>query len=256
MESMNKDETTEKKEENDTVAETKIYDNINADWYQQLWSNRKSAVDLYFLKLKERESNLIQELSASICIQKYFRMFQSRSKFNVLNNAAIQIQRIFRGYMAKNYVKYEVRIKYKLHQQQLFYDQMATLIQKCYRGHLSRKNILNFYARKNYIKQLTIKSNNLLQELRDQYEQNIETQKRMEEIKKAEQFDKLIGNLHHLVSTKATHGVFRSPFGREFSATAYGISVEQHIQQKFHHQFESQYYSHSKYRRKKKQLTQ
>eukprot|EP01083_Nonionella_stella_P069102 184047_1 len=229
--------------------EAKPYENINVDWYNKLWTDRNRVTDLYFIKLKECESNRVKELNASICIQKYFRMFQLRTRFHLLNHSATQIQRIYKGYQARNYVEFEVKVQHKLQQQKLLYDRMATLIQKTFRGYISRKDKSDFYARKRYIQQLTIKSNELLQELRDQYDRNIETQKRMEELKKAEKFDQLIGNLHHLVSTKQIRGVFKSPFGREFSATAYGISVEQHIKQKFHHQFESQYYSNpQKYR--------
>ena len=133
-------------------------------------------------------------------------------------------------------------MKQKLEEERLFYDRMAILIQKVFRGYLSRKYSLDFYARKKYINDITMRSNKLLSELREQNCKNLETQKRMKEMKKAEKFDKLIGNLHHLLSTKRIKGVFKSPFGNEFSATAYGISVEQHIKQKFHQQFESQYY--------------
>lgn len=237
-----KEKTEEDQEKVDKDGIPEIYHKINADWYSELWNDRKSVIDLYFDKLRQCESNRLIELNASISIQNYFRMHQLRKRFHLLNHSATEIQRIFRGYQARNYVKYEVRIKHKIKEQQLFYDQMAILIQKVFRGYFSRKYFLNFYARKQYIQQITHKSNKLLNELRDQYEKNMETQKRMEEMQKAEKFDKLIGNLHHLLSTKRIKGIFKSPFGNEFSATAYGISMEKHIQQKFHQQFESKYY--------------
>ena len=215
----------------------------NADWYGELWNSRNDVVDLYFEKLKERETNRVPELNAAVSIQSYFRMFGARTRFHVLNASATQIQRIYRGYNARNYVQFDVRFRHRLAQQKLFYDRMATLIQKCFRGHCSRKSRLDFYARKRYIEGVTLKGDQLLADLQDQYENNMESQRRMDEEKKAKKFDHLIGNLHHLLSTKRIKGIFKSPFGHEFSATAYGISVEEHIQQKFHQQFQTRYYA-------------
>ena len=220
--------------------------NINVDWYNQLYSQRHSVETLYFEQLRECESNRLTELNASISIQKYFRMHQLRSKHHLLNHSAIQIQRIYRGYTARNYVQFEIKPKYKQSQQRLLYDRMATLIQKCFRGYSSRKNKLNFYARKHYIHQITIRSNNLLHELRRESDKSIQTKMQLKAMKKAQKFDQMIGSLHHLLSTKRIRGIFNSPFGHQFSAKAHGISIEQHIQQKFHHQFESNYYQQSR----------
>lgn len=220
-----------------------VADAMKADWLGELQSSRSSVVDLYFAKLKECEAQRLPELNAAVCAQSYFRMFRLRGRFHVLNHSATQIQRIFRGYTARNLVKFEIRIARKQAQQKLFYERMATLIQKCFRGFISRKRKLNFYARKRYIASITVTSENLLREMHTQYEHNLATQRRMAQSRKADEFERLIGNLHHLLSTKRTNGIFKSPFGAECSATAYGISIEQHIKQKFHERFEREYYA-------------
>ena len=73
-------------------------------------------------------------------------MFRLRAHFHTVNAAATQIQRIFRGFVARNFVTFEVRIAEKERAQKLFYDRMATLIQKCFRGFRSRKHSLNSYV--------------------------------------------------------------------------------------------------------------
>lgn len=54
-----------------------------------------------------------------------------------------------------------------------------------------------------------------------------------EEEAAAEEFDKVTGSLHHLLSTSVRPGIFRSPYGEAYSATAFDIPVEKHIEDSF-----------------------
>lgn len=105
----------------------------------------------------------------------------------------------------------------------------ALLVQKYFRGFYSRRYYHDFFARKAYIQSVVVKSNALREKLAAQLEQ----QRREEEEKKAaenhEEFKKVTQNLHHLVSTTAVPGIYKSPYMQSQIPTAFGIPIEEHL---------------------------
>lgn len=117
------------------------------------------------IKLQEQLSNVIDEiydyhryaderraieLRAVIRIQSWYRGIRLRYYLKYLNNAAIVIQKSWRGYVSR--VHYRVHLQERVAQMKLdYYNMMATRIQRTWRGYYSRKNVFDYYKRKDYL---------------------------------------------------------------------------------------------------------
>ena len=96
-----------------------------------------------------------------------------------------------------------------------FFSQMATTIQKYYRGFYDRKYKHDFYARKQYLLNVVKKNEEVMQELnQNQLRAEMEESKRKEDVARLE-MSKVAANVHHLVSTRAIPGIYNSPFVRD-----------------------------------------
>eukprot|EP00455_Lapot_gusevi_P048751 TRINITY_DN6799_c0_g1_i3.p1 TRINITY_DN6799_c0_g1~~TRINITY_DN6799_c0_g1_i3.p1 ORF type:complete len:293 (+),score=57.43 TRINITY_DN6799_c0_g1_i3:95-973(+) len=197
-----------------------------------LWDNRQSTIKKYFALLRETEANRATEIKAATDIQRVFRGYRTRQLLNYLHYCATQIRRIWLGYRARCYfvaLKAKAARESKSH----LFHYMASIIQKRWRGYHSRKYHQNFYARKKWIMAVIGKAEEVRKQVQLQYEHQCKQHAEKEEEEVAEAFERVTESLHHLISTKATPGVFASPFGPQFQATAFQIPIEDHIKQQF-----------------------
>ncbi|XP_047219642.1 spermatogenesis-associated protein 17 [Girardinichthys multiradiatus] len=165
----------------------------------------------YFYRNRQAEENRQKENQAAVRIQSWFRACKVRAYLSHLHKKAIILQKTWRGFAARAYVRQMVKAAY-FTMKMNFYNEMAVRIQRRWRGYYVRKYIHNFYARKNYLEQFLTKDELMRKEL-DEIE---EAQKREKEYQAAvkEQKTKIYQahQLHHLLSTKQCPGVFNSPF--------------------------------------------
>jgi len=182
----------------------------------------------YFLATNEASENLAKELHACITIQKSFRGFVVRKYLRLLGEAATEIQRLFRGFKGRKI--YHLRIEERDFKLQLMrYDCCAVLIQKRWKGYFSRRYVSDYYSRKAYLKKVQDEAKQFRVEQDEEMTRRKLEAKEKYETERLEEFEDATTNLHHLLSTSNRPGVFKSPFGNEFSATAYGICVEDHL---------------------------
>lgn len=178
--------------------------------FQKLWERRISEVyDAYFASAREAEAARPREYEACVRIQAFYRGYASRKLLHKERDAAKNIQRVFRGYMAR--LEYEQRLKAKEKRERMaFFDRNATVIQKMWRGYYSRKNIHSYYRRKAYIMGVVQKGEELLVR-RKQHQEVLEEELKQEKSAIVEaKFKEEAARNHHMVSTKAIHGVFYS----------------------------------------------
>jgi len=163
------------------------------------------------VKSQEAEKNRIKEYEAAVKIQSWVRGLHSRRHLRDLHQCSIKIQKHWRGYLARSYLR-----KYLNSVEEMmlfgFYNAMATRIQRIWRGFYIRKYKHDFYSRKKYYEALEVQNQIVkfeIDEWCNQCDFNNEKQRVSSEEK-----DMLIKarSQHYLLSTHQIRGIYNSPF--------------------------------------------
>lgn len=170
------------------------------------------------------------EMEAIINIQRTWRGFNARKYVAMLHFRATEIKRVWRGYKGREAARW-VKHQSLTDAERAYYDQMATQIQKVYRGRLSRQQKQDFYRRKQYVDHVTAQSAKLTAANEANVAKLKEYLQTEAEEQKGKEFVAITQDLHHLVGTSHIPGVFNSRYGEQFSTTAYGIPLESHIRE-------------------------
>lgn len=168
--------------------------------YEQIYENYRIA-DQY----REIEYN------AAVKIQSWYRLLRVKAYMKHVTNAAVIIQKTFRGHLGRKSFRKTVEMKVK-EMRQNYFDRMATLCQKTWRGYFSRKYIFNYYKRKAYLQAIQHKNEAVLNELKE-YKEYMDRQ--AEEKKNYEKYQRLEEKAkreHYLISTRQISGVYNSPY--------------------------------------------
>lgn len=132
-----------------------------------------------------------------------------QSKFRILKESAIKIEKVWRGYSKGRKVFQEMKKQKETKMRFAFYHFAAALIQKMWKGHFYRKKYLNFAERNSFLGEVE-QQNQFVEEMLKIYEEKQKERLKKEvEEKTAKKLDALAKNMHHLVSTKAIKGVFQ-----------------------------------------------
>jgi len=192
----------------------------------------QGVTDHYFEKLRDAESNRVNERSACVKIQRAYRRHTQRKYDNFMGRQATDIQRVFRGWRGRKRHKDAVRTR-QLQRDQQFFAAMAVLIQKCVRGWLSRRNRQDCRARRKYLDTASQRGTELQQHLHAKAMEQTQRTQAVQDTKLEKEFNGLAASMHHLLGTKTVPGVFGSPFGPEFHRTAFQLPMEEHIKDAF-----------------------
>ncbi|XP_055085951.1 spermatogenesis-associated protein 17 [Periophthalmus magnuspinnatus] len=167
----------------------------------------------YFYRNSLAEESREKENQAAIRIQSWVRACRVQAYISHLHKKAVIIQKIWRGFRARSRFRQMVKAAYFIMKMN-FYEAMAVRIQRRWRGYYVRKYVHNFYARKSYLENISMKNKQVRRDLDELEELQRRERKCLEMVK--EQTAKLYQahRLHHLVSTKQCPGVFNSPFRR------------------------------------------
>ncbi|KDO29487.1 hypothetical protein SPRG_06026 [Saprolegnia parasitica CBS 223.65] len=191
------------------------------------WAARATTLALLADAQRDAVANAATELAAAICIQRIFRGQRVRASISRMRTAEILIARVFRGHLGRHKAQKARRRRRHLEKQARFHH-LARLIQTRYRGYYSRQHVHNFATRKTYLRELEAKGN----ALRATVQKRLDEQRALELVRVEEEsrdeLVKITQNLHHLVGTTVTPGVYSSPFAQA-RPTAFGVPVETHI---------------------------
>jgi len=199
--------------------------------FLRLWSSRRCALETLATMTRIAEVNKDRELRATISIQSIRRGIVVRRRIKAWLRSCVQIQRILRGYLARQYSCHVSMLRDK-HRALAMWTRVATLIQKTFRGFHSRRYKHSFYERAAYLRSVAAKDETVRAEAEALAEQiHNERELQRHESEKAE-FLTLSKDLHHLVSTANTPGVFNSPYNIE-PLKAFGAPVEAHLKNTF-----------------------
>jgi len=162
--------------------------------------------------LLHKQANVVRkkELTSAIRIQSWFRSLKVQLHIKFLNSCAIVIQKTYRGYVTRKFYRQLVHdVMSTL--MKIHYDEMATKIQARWRGYYVRKFKADYYCRKNYLEGLVKKNEQTLVYLHQVGETN-KFKREMELHNKIAKED--IYNLrstHYILSTKVCNGIYNSP---------------------------------------------
>ncbi|BFZ07076.1 hypothetical protein BsWGS_10115 [Bradybaena similaris] len=151
------------------------------------------------------------EYAAAVRIQAWFRGIRVRVYLKYLNNRATQIQKIWRGFLARKFYKillmntvFIMRFRH--------FNEMASKVQRLWRGYYVRKYIFNYNGRKRYLEALQVKNEIVRIELAEFAEQHQAARKREEERSAMQRREYEARRHHYLLSTEVIPGIYNSPF--------------------------------------------
>lgn len=164
-------------------------------------------VRAFLQKLEAVDESYHVELAAAITIQRFLRGYKCRLYFKRAVEAAVKLQAVGRGYIARKRRRLALAEERKLRNMRVL-DRYACTIQKLWRGYHSRKTRFDYYQRQDQLKALELKNKEILQQL----ESYAETQRLLEAQVKRDQelatLERQAANRHHLLGTKNIQGVF------------------------------------------------
>ncbi|MCQ2817537.1 MAG: hypothetical protein MJ252_09765 [archaeon] len=194
---------------------------------------KDDIINSYYNSLNEKEKNKYIELKSAIVIQKNVRALLCRKRFLLLKKEALEVQKAFRGYLARATHEKDVAEQNDNLMKQ-FFEYHATIIIKHWKGYKFRKYVMDYHANKKWLektKKLNEETFVLMKEQADkrQYELDRENEERQRK-----KFIDIAKNLHHLVSTKHIPGVYNVPYlPAELKPQVYNADIEEHLKSIF-----------------------
>lgn len=188
----------------------------------------KGIATAFFDCMHKAENDRGQEYKATLALQSSARRLLHRKKFAFWRARAITLERVYRGHLGRNTYE-ETQQDRDDRTRRAFWNSSATLVQKLWRGFYSRKHVHNFYLRKAYLDSVAQAGEHRRAELDDHFEKLYEMDMQRQQQERLEKFEKVVGSLHHMLSTGSCAGIYNSPYDQMAPATVYGLPIEEHL---------------------------
>jgi len=204
---------------------------MSVDYLQWVQSGDAEVMKAYFEFSSACEQVAGRDNGAAVLIQRHWRGYRDRSYIKLLHAHAVRIQRVYRGHRGRLRAREALRERNHVAMRS-FYDSMATTIQKVVRGWISRVHQQDVYARRGYINSVAKAGTAVSRASEKMLSKQLVAKSDQETQSRSKRFEAMTSNMHHLISTKAIPSVFKSPLtGTE--ATAFNVPVEEHIREAF-----------------------
>ena len=200
-----------------------------SSYIKELNNVRNGLIQGYFDSLNDKEKYKYLELKAIIIFQKYIRRFLCRKRFLLLKSQSLEVQKAFRGYLARDNHKKEFEVQNDNIMTQ-FYEFHISIIQKHWRGYKWRKINMDYQAKKQWLETTRTKNEETLVKMREIIaKKKSNLQLKFEEEQKNNFFN-IAYRAHHLVSTKAIPGVYNNPYlPPELKPKVYNTDIEEYL---------------------------
>lgn len=194
-----------------------------------LWKRRHEVVEAVAARVAAAAEDATHINKCASLIQRHYRGSVARRKIRSQSAAARAIQRVVRGARGRMEAHAAAAAR-EAAQEEAVFHYYATVVQKHFRGSYSRTYIHDYRARKTYIATIQQQSEALRRQLEEAREQQVEGELRRAEERARDEFRRVTQNLHHLVSTASTPGVYNPPYaGPEDVPTAFNVPIEEHL---------------------------
>lgn len=198
--------------------------------FLSLRDNRHACMPLYNERQRIAEANRDRITRAAVVIQSIRRGIVKRRYIKSMKQAATHLQRILRGFLAREIATHRSMMRDKGRAQMLWHFSART-IQKTFRAFYSRRYKHSYYERKAYLQAVAIKDQNVREVSEAVAERQYDERMQLQDEKERAEFDALTADLHHLRSTANIPGVYNSPYVQPLQA--FGATLEDHLQESF-----------------------
>jgi len=181
-----------------------------------------------YAAIDSAEALRFQEYEASLTLQHSARRLLLNRAYCKQRSSAIAIARSYRGFIGRSSFLKSCDGR-DAAVQKSFYAYLATIIQKVYRGHYSRRYRSDFAQRKRFLQGIVEKGERLRLELDEYHRDLLVRQEEAANVERELQFEKIAYGLHHLVSTACSPGIFQSPYYQLLGSSCFGVPIEQHL---------------------------
>lgn len=182
----------------------------------------QEIVDRYFESLRYANGRRGGDIAAATAIQSIYRQYCARRDFLTACASAINIQRVFRGYLHGRLVFRKTAEEKRRMEIELYFHTKATTIQRVFRGWYFRKYKHDFKLRRQYLDIVEQRNKEVMNMLKKYQEK--QRDKSEEEELELQKFKKVASNLHHLISTKSIPGIYKTD-----SQTVYNTNIEDEL---------------------------
>ena len=190
-------------------------------------------INSYYDSLNEKEKFKEIELKSAITIQKNVRKLLCRKRFILLQREALEVQKAFRGYLARASHQKDVEEQNDNLMKQ-FFEYHVTIISRHWRGYKCRKYVMDYHANKKWLEKTKKLNEETLVALKEQAQKKQYELDRQNEENQRKKFINIAKNLHHLVSTKHIPGVYNVPYlPAELKPQVYNADIEEHLKSIF-----------------------
>lgn len=196
--------------------------------FYECWKTREGTLALLQEHLRDADDHCEEETSAAICIQRLFRGQRVRALITRQRHAELTIARMYRGHLGRRKTKLQRRKRTHFEYITML-DCYAIVIQKSFRGWHSRTHKLDMRVRRAFVREIESKGEEMRRILQERLQKQRQDEQRTVEDAARRELEEVTGNLHHLISTRATPGVFNSPYVAS-KPTSFGQPVELHIE--------------------------
>jgi len=178
--------------------------------YASIYRERNKIVDMFFHEVEEAQLNRQKEFDAAVLLQSVWRRHIVLRQMTILHYNANLIQNIWRRYRAQ--IEYRCRkVEKETKDRIAFFNQMARIIQKTWRGYDCRRHVFDFYKQKGFLNDVQQKNNEMNKMLDNHYAQTAEMEKTFkEEASNSKNLQNALKS-HYLVSTAAIPSIFQPP---------------------------------------------
>jgi len=188
--------------------------------------NNYTDMDVLRLMHDQLQSHYDRTRQAAITIQRRWRGYSDRRYIAHLHTQATAIQRILRGFLARRRVE-RIRAERRSQVEAVYYSSMAVQIQRVYRGHHSRTHYADYYRRRLYIQHVTQAGQQVARDMRSYQHQRSQQMRAAQQQQVADTLSHITRHTHHLLSTATQPSIWRSRWGEQFDTRVGGRRLEE-----------------------------
>lgn len=184
----------------------------------------------YFTLLQHAADQQDSDCRAATLIQRHWHGYRTRKWLQQCHAAATLLQCHWRGVLSRHRV-IQLQAYQQLQHHTHYYNYMATKIQAVYRGFHTRQHMCNIAKRHEYLQQLHVRSQQLIEEEVPQYQHATNNYRTY--VKNTRHEANLYNTLqhqHYLLSTSNQRGVYNHPFKGLITAEHDSQPMEQHLE--------------------------